>query len=538
MSHTRRDIVSTRQLISSDASTQCHRLVWFLLIALCAGCVSIAGGAGGGKAVSNASADARETALGKQFLTMSDAHAGDSGYYLLHVGVDGLAARVQMIRHAERTLDLQYFIFRGDQTGTLVREELRHAADRGVRIRVLVDDGDTVPGDEQLLELDGYPNMQVRIFNPFDTRSHNVMLRNLDFLFHKSRLDYRMHNKLLVADNVIALVGGRNIGNQYFQVDPESQFADDEVFVAGPMARTLSQEFDEFWNGDMTVPAQDLKGLGVYHAPISIPVVRGGRDYLTRIDSGEPFRGLSSGVAPLIWTSARLVYDSPGKKYIEQRAERGRLMSQSVEQEFARAQHEALIVSPYFVPSDHELSLLEAMQTRDATAKTLTNSLEAAPSLAAHSGYDKVRVKLLRAGVELYEVRALLDSDQGSGQTRQVSRYGNYGLHAKLYVFDRQRCFIGSWNFDRRSLRINTEMGLLIENSRLAQDVARRFEEMTKPAAAYHVMLDPESSKEPKLIWETEMDHRHVRFFKEPSRGWLQRDREKLLALLPLQPEL
>ena len=537
MSQNRRVITCVRERTLSSVRTQCHRLGWLLLVALCAGCASMAG-SGNGKTVSNALADARGTQFADQFLPVAEAHPGDSGYHLLHVGVDGLAARVQMIRHAERTLDLQYFIFRGDETGTLIREELRHAADRGVRVRVLVDDGDTVRGDEQLLELDGYPNMQVRIFNPFDTRSHNVVVRNLDFLLHKSRLDYRMHNKLLVADNVIALTGGRNIGNQYFQVDPESQFADDELFVAGPMVQKLSHEFDEFWNGDMTVPAHVFKGLAAYRAPMSIPMVRGGGDYLTHVDSGEPLRSLSSGATPLLWTSGRLVYDSPDKKYIEQRAERGRLMSQSVEDEIARAQREALIVSPYFVPSDHELALLEAMQARHAHAKTLTNSLEAAPSLAAHSGYDKVRVKLLRAGVELHEVRALLDSNQGSGQTRQVSRYGNYGLHAKLYVFDRQRCFIGSWNYDQRSLRINTEMGLLIENSQLAEDVAQRFEDMTKPAAAYQVVLDSDASKAPKLVWETEVDHHPVRLFKEPSRGWLQRDREKLLALLPLQPEL
>ncbi len=535
MSRSRRIRSSARGPLLRSVTTQCQRAGWLLLVALCAGCASIAVG---DKTESSALAATSGTPLANQFLALAAPHVGDSGYHLLHVGVDGLAARVQMIRQAGRTLDLQYFIFRGDETGTLIREELRHAADRGVRVRVLVDDGDTVAGDEQLLELDGYPNMQVRIFNPFDTRSHNVVVRNLDFLFHKARLDYRMHNKLLVADNVIGVTGGRNIGNQYFQVDPQSQFADDELFVAGPMVGQLSHEFDVFWNSDMTVPARAFKGLSPYRAPGSLPPVRGGADYMARVDSGEPLRSLGSGAMPLVWTSARLVFDSPDKKYIEQGAERGRLMSRSVEEEIARAHQEALIVTPYFVPSARELSLLEEMQDRHAHAKTLTNSLESAPSLAAHSGYDKVRVKLLRAGVEVHEVRALLDSDRGSGQSRQVSRYGHYGLHAKLYVFDRQRCFIGSWNYDQRSLRINTEMGLLIDDSLLAQELAQRFDDITKPAAAYQVVLGPDGSQGPGLVWETEVDHQRVRLFKEPSRGWLQRGREKLLALLPLQPEL
>lgn len=522
----------------SVVRSRCRCLGWPLLIMLATGCASVAN-RGADRPTSSALTNVRETRLGRQFLNLSDAHAGKSGYHLLDNGVDGLATRVQIIRHAERTLDLQYFIFRGDETGTLIREELRHAADRGVRVRVLVDDGDTRPGDEKVLELDGYPNMQVRIFNAFDTRSHNVLLRNLDFVFHKGRLDYRMHNKLLVADNAIALIGGRNVGNQYFQVDPDSQFADDEVFVAGPMTQALSHEFDEFWNGDMVVPAQALGGLPAYTNPASIPVVRGGGvDYLARIDSDEPYRSLISREELLTWTSARLVYDSPDKKYIEQREQRGHLMSQAVEHEIAGAQQEVLVVSPYFVPSDAELSLLEALHARSGSAKVLTNSLQAAPNLAAQSGYDKVRGRLLRAGVKLFEVRAMLDDNRGSGQTRHVSQNGNYALHAKLYVFDRQRCFIGSWNYDQRSLKINTEMGVLIDDPTLATHVARRVDAMTMPGAAYQVLLDSDSYRGRKLVWETEVDHQRVRLFKEPSRGWLKRERAKLLELLPLQPEL
>jgi putative cardiolipin synthase len=522
----------------SAARSRCRNPGWLALIILAAGCASVAD-RGADRPTSSALTDVRETRLGRQFLDLSEAHAGKSGYRLIDTGVDGLATRVQIIRHAERTLDLQYFIFRGDETGTLIREELRRAADRGVRVRVLVDDGDTRSGDEKVLELDGYPNMQVLIFNAFDTRSHNVLVRNLDFAFHKGRLDYRMHNKLLVADNAVALIGGRNVGNQYFQVDPDSQFADDEVFVAGPMTQALSREFDEFWNGDMVVPARALGGLAPYTKPASIPVVRGGGiDYLALIDSDEPYRSLISRQELLTWTSARLVYDSPDKKYIEQRGQRGRLMSQAVEQEIAGAQQEVLIVSPYFVPSDAELSLLEALHARGATAKVLTNSLEAAPSLAAQSGYDKVRGRLLRAGVKLFEVRAMLDDGRGSGQTRRVSQNGNYALHAKLYAFDRQRCFIGSWNYDRRSLNINTEMGLLIDDPTLATHLARRIDAMTLPGAAYQVLFDTESSGGPKLVWETEVDHQRVRLFKEPTRGWLKRERAKLLELLPLQPEL
>jgi cardiolipin synthase C len=508
-------------------------------ILLLSGCATVPPGHDFPRTASVALADPQDTAFGARFESLSQAHSGASAFHILNVGVDGLLTRIQMIDAAQKSLDLQYFIFRGDMTGQLIVSALSRAAARGIAIRLLVDDGDTVGGDEQVLALRSQPGIQVRVFNPFRYRGHNPVLRALEFAGNSARLDYRMHNKLLVADNAIALIGGRNVGNQYFQVDPDSQFADDEVFVAGPMTQTLSQEFDEFWNGDMVVPAQALGGLPAYSKPASLPVVRGGGlDYLARIDSDEPYRGLISREDLLTWTSARLVYDSPDKKYIEQREKRGRLMSQAVEQEIAGAQREVLIVSPYFVPSDPELSLLEALHARGAGAKVLTNSLEAAPNLAAQSGYDKVRVRLLRAGVKLYEVRAMLDDNRGSGQTGRVSQNGNYALHAKLYVFDRRRCFIGSWNYDQRSLKINTEMGLLVDDPTLATHVGRRVDSMMMPGAAYQVLLDSDSSGGAKLVWETEVDHQRLRFSKEPSRGWLKREREKLLQLLPLQPEL
>ena len=519
-------------------------LTCFVLVAVCAapmmGCTSMAR-RGGGNPIATALENPRETRLGRQFLDLAQGHPGLSGFHLTEAGADGLATRVQMVRNAERTLDLQYYIFRADQTGTLLREELRHAADRGVRVRVLVDDVDTEAGDEQLLALDGYPNMQVRVFNPFDYRKHNELLRELDFLFHKSRLDYRMHNKLLVADDAIALIGGRNVGNQYFQLDPQSQFADDDLFSAGPIVSSLSKSFDEFWNSDLVVPAAAL-AVGKTHAyrpPATTPVVLGsGIDYVARIDSGEPYASLICGRIPLVWAAAQLVYDSPDKRFIEKREKRGRLLSPAVEREIANARTELLMVSPYFVPSDGEIDLLKKLRGENVVVKVLSNSMESTPDLAAQSGYDKVRLPLLKAGVRLFEIRSRLETARGSGQTPKISRYGNYSLHAKLYIADRRHFFIGSWNFDQRSLRINTEIGLLVDSPELASQVARRFDAMTEPSAAYEVVLDPQTDRPDKLAWVTEIDRQKVWLKKEPSRGWWQRRRERLLEILPLQPEL
>jgi len=197
-----------------------------------------------------------------------------------------------------------------------------------------------------------------------------------------------------------------------------------------------------------------------------------------------------------------------------------------------------LMVTPYFVPSDGELARLEKLRERGARVRILSNSLESAPELSAQSGYTKFRVPLLEAGVELYEVRALLERTRGSGQTPAVSRYGTYGLHAKLYVMDRQRLYIGSMNYDQRSLRINTEVGLIIDSPALAEQTARRFEDMVTPQEAYRVSLQREPSGREKLVWDTELDHQPVEFTHEPSRGWWQREKMKLLSLLPIDREL
>jgi len=232
------------------------------LVGLCAagiGCAGLPPGADYPRVVSEALTQPERTHLGAQIAASSGEHGGSSGFRIVTLGVDGLLIRAQMIDDAERTLDLQYFIFRGDVAGKLLVNGLRRAAARGVRVRVLVDDADTVEGDEQVLALDSLPNIQIRVFNPFAYRGHADFMRTAEFLFNARRLDYRMHNKLIVVDNSVALVGGRNIGDQYFQIDPESQFADDDVFAVGPVASQLSTTFDEYWNSGLAIPAAALR---------------------------------------------------------------------------------------------------------------------------------------------------------------------------------------------------------------------------------------------------------------------------------------
>jgi putative cardiolipin synthase len=514
-----------------------------LVTAVLYGCAGLPPGSDFPKIASVALAHPEETPLGRQFAGAAEENGGYSAFRIISAGADGFRARMQMIDAAQRTLDLQYYIFRGDETGRMLTERLRRAAERGVRIRVLVDDGETLAGDEQILGLLDYPSAEVRIFNPLSYRGHWRLLRDMEFLFNAPRLDYRMHNKLLVVDNAVALIGGRNIGNQYFQVDPESQFADDDVFTAGPIVAQLSGTFDEFWNNALAIPAEALRGG---HRPAigatagAKPAKSGGIDYASLLATDDPYAGIISGRLPLVWAHAQVVHDSPDKKQVVSGAAPGRLIARAVEDTARAVKSEILLVTPYFVPSAGELQLLEDLRRRQVRVRILTNSLESTPTISAQSGYDKYRVPLLENGMELYEVRSRLGNVRGSGQTAKVSRFGNYALHAKLYVFDRQKLFIGSMNYDQRSKRINTEIGLIIESPELAQKTALRFEAMIKPENCYALSLDsvgvPGSSS--RLLWRTEEDGRAVEYSREPARSGWQRLEAKLLSLLPLGREL
>ncbi len=526
------------------------RLLAFIAVAaFVSGCATLPPGSSYPKTASSALAQPELTRLGRQFADAARRNPGASGFRMLAVGVDGFLARVQMIDAAERTLDLQYFIFRTDETGKLLAAAVLRAADRGVRVRLMLDDGETKPGDEQMAALDAHPQIEIRVYNPFAYRGSSLFLRGLEFSFNSARLDYRMHNKLMVVDNSIALVGGRNVGDQYFQIDPESQYADDDVFAAGPMVQRLSATFDEFWNCALAIPARALtKGmtseaaLAKYREVLTAhrqQVKADGMDYSTRIASGEPLASILSGKLPLIWARAQLVYDSPDKKSVDKGEMVGRLMHKPVAAAVADVQSELLMISPYLIPGDEGMQLFAELRKRNVTVRILTSSLEATTVILAQAGYMKYRVPLLEMGAELYEIRSLLGDSRGSGQTANISRFGNYSLHAKLFVLDRQRLFVGSMNFDQRSMHLNTEIGLIIDSPELAQQAARRFEAMASPPNSYQVLLQPrDGGRSPELVWRTQEQGKLVDYDREPARNNAQRLQVKLLRLVAIDEEL
>ena len=520
-----------------------------LVVAVLSGCASLPPGSSFPKSTTSALINPEQTRLGQQFADATRAHEGNSGFRIIPVGADGFLTRMQMINAAERTLDLQYFIFRGDDTGKLLTDAVLHAADRGVRVRLLIDDGETMAGDDQITALEAHPSIEIRIFNPFAYRGHVLAFRAIEFMFNASRLDYRMHNKLMVVDNVIALVGGRNIGDQYFQIDPESQFADDDVFAAGPVAQQLSATYDEYWNSALSIPTEALSGGKSSHRELtehrqelheqSQQLKANGVDYVTRVASGEPFNGIVSGRLPLIWAHAQLICDSPDKKSVENGKMVGRLMHRAVATATMAVQSELLMVTPYLIPGDEGMQMFKALRQRNVRVRILTSSLESSTVLLAQAGYMGYRVPLLEEGVELYEIRSLLGNSRGSGQTAAISRYGNYSLHAKLFVFDRQRVFLGSMNFDQRSMHLNTEIGVIIDSPELAQQVAARFDAMVQPANSYMLALRPsETGSSRSLVWRTQEEGKLVEYTSEPARSDWQRLKVNVLSLFPFDKEL
>ena len=521
-----------------------------LIVVVLSGCASLPPGSDFPKTVSSALVHPEETRLGRLFDQSSRQHVGKSGFRIISVGADGFLMRMQMLNAAERTLDLQYFIFRGDETGRLLTEAVLHAADRGVRVRVLIDDGETEVGDEQIAALDAHPSVEIRIFNPFAYRGHTKLFRTIEFLFNISRLDYRMHNKLLVVDNSIALIGGRNIGDQFFQIDPDSQFADDDIFAVGPITQQLSATFDDYWNNALSIPVKALSWQNSSHAALNehrellneqrqqLKAKIDGNNYLKRVATGEPFNGMISGHLPLIWAHAQLICDSPDKKKVENGAMVGRLMQRTVANTTMAVQSELLMITPYLIPGKEGMQLFKDLRQRNVHVRVLTNSLESTEKLLAQSGYINYRAPLLEEGVELYEIRSLLGNAKGSGQTAAISRYGNYSLHAKLFVFDRQRLFIGSMNFDQRSMHLNTEIGLIIDSPALAQQIVRRFEAMVQPANSYKLALSMTGAKGANLVWRTQEGAKTIEYDTEPARSEWQRVKVNILSLLPLDDEL
>jgi len=517
---------------------------WLAALAamLLAACATMPPGAHVPRPESTALAHPEDTALGRKVEPRAKAHPGLSGFRLFASGTDALTLRVQMADSAQRTLDVQYFIFKDDDSGQLLMSALLRAAGRGVRVRMLIDDTEARGQDDRIGLLAGHPNIDVRLYNPFFYRGSIGFVRYTEFALTMSRLNYRMHNKLFVADNEIAIVGGRNVGDEYFDTGADLQFGDYDVFAMGPITRELSKSFDAYWNSSLSIPVGALLGTVPTGSKLKamadqldahLAEMRDS-DQVKAIRSGNPLAALLAGDSGIAWAKAEVLVDSPDKANVEDGDMIGALFRRRLLAAAAETKSELLAVSPYFVPGDAVADLLKALCGRGVRVRVLTNSLLSTDVPVVHAGYRGYRVPLLEAGVQLYEVKPLPGKPNPRGGILKSPSSGQFSLHAKAYVFDRRRVFIGSANLDQRSLHLNTEIGLMIESPELARQVATRFETIAQPANSFVLALAKGDGLR-QVEWNSVKDGKPIVYDTEPGDDRLRGFTVNVLSMLPLE---
>lgn len=499
------------------------------LASLIAGCASLPSLEP--RIATSAPTDTSDTRLGRSVAAGVAAHPGKTGIHPLPRPHDAFATRVLLAAAAEKSLDAQYFIWHGDQVGTLLFEALWRAAERGVRVRLLLDDLNTGGLDPTIAVLDAHPNIEVRLYNPLVERN----ARLLNFLTDFSRVNRRMHNKSFTADNRVSVVGGRNIGNEYFAAGSGVVFADLDVIAVGAAVPEVSKAFDLYWNSDSAYPAARFAGApepdGAAGLEARFAATRADPDavaYAEAVRSAPIVPELLGGRLALEWTEARVVYDDPAKTLDEDDRTDVLLFPQLV-QTMGRAQKTVDLVSPYFVPGDEGTAALVALAGRGVKLRVLTNSLASAEANFVHAGYAKRREDLLRAGVRLYELKPTA-ARQARDEKVKLGSSASTGLHAKTFAVDRRSIFVGSFNFDLRSARLNTEMGLVIASPNLAGQLAERFD-VDAPRSAYEVRLGPDGSS---LEWIERTAAGETRHDTEPETTWWQRRSVDFYSILPI----
>ena len=528
------------------------------------------------RSVSSALYRPEGTSLGKKVQNQAVKHPGASGFYLLPTGIDAFAARALVIDRTEKTLDLQYYIFHDDFTGKFLLDRILAAADRGVRVRLLLDDWhQNQQLDWLVATLASHPNIEVRCFNPFGTYRKTFVARALKMAFGPERLKGRMHNKAFIADNSVAIVGGRNIGDEYFGASGEFNFYDVDVMAVGPVARAISANFDDYWNCVLAVPINAL----ISRRPTADDLQSLRRDlethrealkkstYGLKVQESNTLKRIEAGRVPLVWGQAEVIADDPLKCVNSDDPKRSAKMTQQLKEILEEAQSEVLIVSPYFVPGLKGMSWFRKMRGRNLTMRIITNSFLSSDAPLAQIGYMRYRKDLLRMGVELYEIKPALvhlspDQARGhvagdllglgntliqsgsaliqrsasliqiGGSSIQFGSASRGALHAKTFVLDRQTVFVGSFNFDPRSMKLDTQNGIVIRSPNLGVHAAWLFAQGMSPDRTYRVTLLGDDD----LVWITEDKGREVRYYEEPMSRFLPRI--SLRSLFWLTPEM
>jgi putative cardiolipin synthase len=482
-----------------------------------------------GRTESHAFVHTEDTRLGRAVAPRVAANPGKTGIHPLTLPADAFAARTLLADAAERSVDAQYYLWHGDQAGYLLFEALHRAAERGVRVRLLLDDQNTQGLDETLAELDAHPHIEVRIYNPFIHRRARLANYLTDF----ARANRRMHNKAFIADNQVAVVGGRNIANEYMGAGNDVVFADLDVIAVGSAVGDIEKEFDTYWNSASAYPAaQVLSTQAIDPNDLLQKFARARSDpestiYIEHVRNTPLLSEIVAGRLALEWTDAVLVHDDPSKT-VDTTDRRDGLLLPTLLDAMGKPVKSFDLISPYFVPGDKGTEALVALAKSAVRVRVLTNSLAATDVMAVHAGYAKRRRELVQAGIMLYELKASAGEDDPEHKARFGSSASS-SLHAKTFAVDEDRVFVGSFNFDPRSAYVNTEMGLVIRSPLLAQQLAAAFD-TTIPKIAYEVRLTSEGA----LEWIDRAPGGVRRFDVDPGTSLGKRLLVEFLSALPI----
>jgi len=477
------------------------------------------------KTYSEVMANTADTSLGQDVARWLEAHEGLSGFYPLSQGRDALGVRLQLAERAEKSIDLQYFLVKNDIAGAVLLKSLLKAADRGVRIRLLLDDIFTKAPDRTLLLLNQHANIEVRVFNPISRSG----IWTLNFLTSFKQANRRMHNKSFTVDNQASVVGGRNIADEYFQLNDDYFFEDFEVLAVGPIANEISESFDQFWNHSHAVPIDHFvsnkqgEELATARAEVTEELQQIYATVYQQTTESDLLQDLIADRLPLIPADARLLSDSPDK-LVNEISDEHMQLANDLREVLLSAKEEVIIITPYYVPRDQGIQLLRKLTDSGLRVVIITNSLASNNHVPVHSGYAKYRKPALRAGAELYEVRA----NAGREISSSVDDPEIFTLHTKVFLFDRRYLFVGSLNLDPRSIEINAEMGLLIDSPEFASAMADAVEEKLA-AAAYKLVV----SEQGKLEWHATIDGEEIIETKEPQTSAWRRFKAWFMKIVP-----
>ena len=483
--------------------------------------------------------DTDDTSFGKARRDEMLAHPGQSGFLLLASGLDAFVARALLAQGAERSIDAQYYLYHDDLTGRLFTDQLLKAADRGLRVRLLLDDMDLEGRDLRAAVMDSHPNIEVRVFNPFSRNTG----RTIQFVTRLGSVTRRMHNKSFTVDNQATILGGRNIGDAYFEADPDLDFNDLDVVAIGPVAREVSVSFDRYWNNELAYPATVLKGeppppeemeqkrefLKEFVAQQNDSV------YLQALRDSDLANDVRHDRVRYDWGYAEVLYDQP-EKLVKDFSKTEFHLAPKIAPYFDGVQDEFIIFSPYFVPGKQGVAFLRQLSERGVRVRILTNSLSSTDVGIVHAGYAKYRKDLLRAGVELYEMNMKISKEE---RKRKKGGYGSSqaSLHAKAFIFDRKQVFIGSLNLDPRAVLHNTEIGVVLASTEIASGMSDWFDRNIE-LMAFRLELRTDEDGYEQILWHGLENGEQRVFDVDPYTGFWRRFGIGFMGLLPIESQL